>query len=120
VPRRGDDFATAGYVPDLGDVVHLNWAPAVGHEMRGPHSALVVSATAYNHGTGLAIVCPVTSKIGKLSAFELPLKVGRVNRVVILSNLRAIDYQTRSVQYENRADAALVAEANRRVRMIFP
>lgn len=120
MPRRGDDFAGHGYVPELGDVVHMNWQPAVGHEMTGPHYGLVVSATAYNHGTGLAVLCPVTSKGGKLSAFELDVRAGRVNGVAILSALRAVDYQSRSVQYESKLAAETVAEANRRIRMIFP
>jgi mRNA-degrading endonuclease toxin of MazEF toxin-antitoxin module len=118
--RRGDDFAGAGYVPELGDVVHLNWDPAIGHEMRGRHYGLVVSATAYNHGTGLVVVCPITSKVGKLSAFEFEVKAGRVNGVAILSALRSLDYQTRSVQYEAKLDQPGSAEANRRIRMIFP
>jgi mRNA-degrading endonuclease toxin of MazEF toxin-antitoxin module len=117
--RRGDDFGR-GYVPELGDVVHLNWDPAVGHEMKGPHYGLVVSATLYNQGTGLAVVCPITSQRGKISAFELPIRAGRVNGVVVLSNLRSLDYQTRSLQFEARVEAATVAEANRRIRLIFP
>jgi mRNA interferase MazF len=120
VTRRGDDFAGAGYAPSLGDIVHLNWSPAIGHEMKDRHYGLVVSATAYNHGTGLIVACPITSKVGKLSAFEFEIRAGRVSGVAILSALRAIDYQSRSVQYEGKTDAAAVAEANRRIRMIFP
>ncbi len=62
MPRRGDDFAH-GYTPALGDVVHLNWAPSEGREMKGPHYALVLSADLYNVGTELVVVCPVTSKV---------------------------------------------------------
>jgi mRNA interferase MazF len=120
VPRRGDDFAGAGYVPALGDVVHLNWSPSVGHEMKDRHYGLVVSATAYNHGTGLVVTCPITSKVGKLSAFEFEIRAGRISGVAILSALRAIDYQSRRVQHEGKVDAAVVTEANRRIRMIFP
>ena len=120
MPRRGDDFAGAGYVPEMGDVIHMNWSPSVGHEMKDRHYGLVVSATQYNHGTGLVVACPITSKVGKLSAFEFEVRAGRVNGVAILSALRAIDYQNRSVQYEGKVDAAIVAEANRRIRMIFP
>jgi mRNA-degrading endonuclease toxin of MazEF toxin-antitoxin module len=88
--------------------------------MKGPHYALVVSATLFNQGTGLAVLCPITSKVGKLSAFEFAIVVGRVNGVAILSDLRSIDYQERSVQYENAVNPDVVGEANRRIRMIFP
>ena len=120
MPKRGDDFQRNSYVPLLGDVVHLNWSPTVGHEMDGPHYGLVVSADLFNQGTGLAVVVPITSKGGKLSGFELPIKAGRVNGVVVLSGLRSLDYQNRDVQFEARAGAAEVAEANRRIRMVFP
>jgi mRNA-degrading endonuclease toxin of MazEF toxin-antitoxin module len=117
-PPRGDDFANGQYVPELGHVVHMNWNPAIGHEMKGPHYALVVSATLFNQGTGLAVLRCVTSKVGKLSAFEFTISAGRVNGVAILSDLRSIDYQERSVQYE--AATVAISEANRRIRMIFP
>ena len=120
MPRQGDDFARQGYAPSLGDVVHLDWAPAIGHEMRGPHYGLVVSDTRYNHGTGLVVLCPITSNVGKLSHFEYPIQVGRVSGAVILSELRSVDYQTRSIQFEDAVSATVIAEANRRIRMIFP
>ena len=119
MPRRGDDFAR-GYAPALGDVVHVDWAPSLGREMRGPHYALVLSADLYNMATGLAVLCPITSKVGKLSDFEFPVRSGRVNGAAILSELRSLDYQARSVRYEASVPPAAVAEANRRVRMIFP
>lgn len=119
MPRRGDDFAR-GYTPALGDVVHVDWAPSLGREMRGPHYALVLSADLYNVATGLAVLCPITSKVGKLSDFEFPVRSGRVNGAAILSELRSLDYQARSVQYEASVPPASIAEANRRVRMIFP
>jgi len=119
VPKRGDDFPSAGYVPSRGDIVHLNWAPSVGHEQSGPHYGLVLSQDAYNVGTGLVIVSPITSKSGKLSGFELPVRAGRVNGVVILSEIRTLDYQARSVQYEDRAPQDTVSEAIRRIRIVL-
>jgi mRNA-degrading endonuclease toxin of MazEF toxin-antitoxin module len=119
VPRRGDDFAR-GYTPALGDVVHLDWSPPHGREMQGPHYALVLSADLYNVATGVVVVCPVTSRVGKLSDFEFPVRVGRVNGAAILSELRSLDYQARSIQFAGKLPGADIAEANRRVRMIFP
>lgn len=117
--RRGDNFAR-GYTPALGDVVHVDWAPSQGREMRGPHYALVLSADQYNVATGLAVLCPITSKVSKLSDFEFPVRSGRVNGAAILSELRSLDYQARNIQYEAKVPPAAIAEANRRVRMIFP
>jgi mRNA-degrading endonuclease toxin of MazEF toxin-antitoxin module len=120
VPRRGDNFQTASYVPLLGDVVHVDWSPAVGHEMAGPHYGLVMSADLFNQSTGLVLAAPITSKGGKLSGFEIPIQVGRVSGVIVISALRSLDYLRRDIQYEAKANPALVAEANRRLRIIFP
>ena len=78
MPRRGDNFQNANYVPDFGDVVHLNWTPAVGHEMQGPHYGLVLSSSNSNHATGMIVVIPITSKGGKVSGAEVPIQSGRV------------------------------------------
>ncbi|MGE4278691.1 MAG: type II toxin-antitoxin system PemK/MazF family toxin [Magnetospirillum sp.] len=99
--------------------MHLDWNPALGHEMKGPHYGLVLSQDAYNIGTGLVVVSPITSKVGKLSAFEFEVRAGRVNGVAVLSQFRTLDYQTRSIQYEGSISAELIDEATRRVRMVL-
>ena len=43
-----------------GDIVKLNFSPAVGNEMKGEHPALVVSSNSYNEKTAYIIVCPIT------------------------------------------------------------
>ena len=118
MPSKGDDF-TKGYVPSRGDVVHLDWTPALGHEMKGPHYGLVLSQDAYNIGTGLVVVSPITSKVGKLSAFEFEVRAGRVNGVAVLSQFRTLDYQTRGIQYEGTIAVEQIDEAVRRVRMVL-
>jgi mRNA interferase ChpB len=47
------------YVPERGDIIHLEFDPASGREMKGAHFALVLSAKAFNR-QGLAIVCPIS------------------------------------------------------------
>ena len=114
----GDDFKN-GYTPEQGDVVHLNWQPSVGSEMVGPHYGLAVSQSTFNIGTGLVVVCPITSKTDKLSGFDLPIRSGRVHGAVVLSQMRTLDYTSRSIQFESKAQANDVLEASRRVKMIF-
>ena len=69
--------------------------------------------------TGLVVVSPITSKVGKLSAFEFEIRTGRVNGVAVLSQFRTLDYQTHSIQFEGAISAELIDEATRRVRMIL-
>jgi len=45
---------------DAGDIVHLDFTPSAGHEMRGPHYALVISRRAFNQASGIVWVCPIS------------------------------------------------------------
>ncbi len=47
------------YTPSRGDIIHLQFDPATGREMKGPHFALVVSSKLFNQ-SGLAMVCPIS------------------------------------------------------------
>ena len=47
------------YVPDRGDIVHIEFDPASGQEMKGPHFGLVVSPKLFN-SRGLAMICPIS------------------------------------------------------------
>jgi len=116
--KCGDDF-TCGYTPEQGDVVHLNWQPSVGSEMVGPHYGLVVSQSTFNIGTGMVMICPITSKTDKLSGFDLPIRSGRVNGAAVLSQMRTLDYMSRSVEFESKALDDDILEASRRIKMIF-
>ena len=46
-------------VPDRGDIIHFQFDPASGQEMKGNHFALVVSRKLFNQ-QGLAFVCPIS------------------------------------------------------------
>lgn len=50
------------YIPSKRDLVWLEFDPRVGHEQSGRRPALVLSEQLFAERTGLAIVCPVTSK----------------------------------------------------------
>lgn len=99
-------MARLTYVPDRGDLVHVNLSPLAGRELTGPHYALVLSPKSYNHATGLVICVAITSRI-RGGPFEvglpkglLPPKagVGAVGSVILSDALRQLDYRDRSMQ----------------------
>ena len=49
----------AAYIPNRGDIVHLQFDPASGQEMKGNHFGLVISQKAFN-ARGLAMICPIS------------------------------------------------------------
>ena len=65
----------SSYVPDRGDLVWLEFALLAGSEQRGRRPALVLSPKTYNGRVGLALICPITSKI-RGYPFELLLPDG--------------------------------------------
>jgi len=61
------------YVPQAGDIVMLDFDLQVGREQAKRRPVLVLTDQRYNRGSGLAVVCPLTSK-RKPYPFALPLR----------------------------------------------
>ncbi len=101
------------YVPDAGDLIWTHFDPALGREQAGRRPALVVSAARFTEHTGLAVVCPITSRVRPFpTSVVLPdgLPVGGE---ILVSHLRSIDTLARPVLYAGAAVPAAVARAVR-------
>lgn len=86
------------YVPERGDVVWLTAPGVVGHEQAGRRPWFVVSPVAYNGKVGLALLCPLTSRV-KGYPFEVPLPAGLPVRGVILSDqVKSLDWRARGAE----------------------
>jgi mRNA interferase MazF len=96
------------YTPDRGDLVWLEFDPQAGHEQAGRRPAFVVSPRAYNARAGLAVVCPVTTKV-KGYPFEVLVQTSaRVTGCVLADQLKSLDYRARRAVFVDKADAAVV------------
>lgn len=95
-------MARETYFPDRGDLVHLRLQPSAGREQTGPRYAIVLSPKLYNKASGLAICCPVTSKV-KGHPFEVPVDGKIVKGVVLSDHFRSMDYRERDIAYVERA-----------------
>lgn len=103
------------YVPNRGDVVWLSFDPQAGHEQAGRRPALVLSPAAYNGKVGLALCCPITSRV-KGYVFEVALPAGGIITGVVLSDqLRNLDWRARQAKFIMRAPANVVQEVLARV-----
>lgn len=49
--------------PDRGDILHIQFDPASGREMKGDHYCLVVSPKSFNEHFRLSMVCPISGGI---------------------------------------------------------
>ena len=83
------------YVPARGDLVWLQSDPQAGHEQAGRRPALVLSPKEYNRRAGLALCCPITSKV-KGYPFEVPLPPGLdVKGAVLADQVKSLDWRSR-------------------------
>lgn len=88
-----------GYLPERGDIVWLTFTPQAGHEQAGRRPALVLSPAAYNNKVGLAIFCPVSSKI-KGYPFEVLIPQGlTISGAVLCDQVKSLGWKARQVEF---------------------
>ncbi len=86
------------WVPGRGDIIWITMAPTKGHEQSGRRPALVVSPAAYNGQVGLALLCPITSRV-KGYPFEVLIPDGLSVRGVVLSDqVKSLDWRARDAE----------------------
>ena len=89
----------------------LAFDPQAGHEQAGRRPALVVSPEAYNRKVGLALMCPVTSRV-KGYPFEVLLPVeGTVSGVVLADQVKSLDWRARRARPAGRVPPVVLEEA---------
>jgi mRNA interferase MazF len=90
------------YVPERGDIVWLEFTPQAGREQAGHRPALVISPRPYNSKVGLALFCPITSRI-KGYPFEVELESGGKTSVVLSDKIKSLDWRARKAKRFGRA-----------------
>jgi mRNA interferase MazF len=98
------------YIPRKGDFIAVTFDPQSGHEQRGRRPALVVSNTQFNEHTGLAIVCPLTSKDRKFPFHVAVVNHRQVGGFVMVEQVKSIDYRARKAYQIGKASQDLLDE----------
>ncbi len=87
------------YVPERGDVVWVNFKPQAGREQDGMRPALVLSPSAYNIKTSLAVLCPITSHV-KGYPFEVLIPAGlKAAGAVLSDHVKSLDWKVRGASF---------------------
>ncbi len=103
-------MARGHFVPQRGDIVKMSFDPQSGHEQAGWRPALVVSPALYNRASGLALLCPITSR-AKGYPFEVALPDGlAVSGVILADQVRSLDWRARKAKLVDRAPMPVVRE----------
>jgi mRNA interferase MazF len=95
------------YVPDAGDIVLLDFDPQIGREEAKRRPALVLTDIRYNRASGLAVVCPLTSK-RKPYPFSLPVTVGQVDGAILVDQLKSMAWAGRGAEFHSRIAPSLL------------
>ncbi|HUS88232.1 MAG TPA: endoribonuclease MazF [Desulfosporosinus sp.] len=98
------------YIPDKGDIVWLQFNPQAGHEQAGERPALVLSPKEYNRKTGLALFCPITSRI-KGYPFEVRLPEDLpIGGVILADQIKNLDWVSRSARFSCKLPEEILQE----------
>lgn len=110
---------TALFVPRRGDVVWLDFYPQTGHEQGGRRPEVVLSPQAYNGKVGLALFCPITTRV-KGYPFEVavPADCG-VTGVVLADHVKNLDWRARRAEFICRLPAPVIADILARLSAIL-
>jgi mRNA interferase MazF len=110
---------SASYIPERGDFVWITLNPQAGHEQAGRRPAVVLSPRTYNKPSGLALFCPSTNRT-KVYPFEVHLsEQSPVTGVVLVDQLRSLDWQVRHMEFIGELDAQTLAELFARLRPLM-
>jgi mRNA interferase MazF len=106
------------FVPEAGDIVMMDFDPQVGREQAKRRPALVLTDQRYNRASGLAIVCPLTSK-RKPYPFALPIAIDQVEGAVLVDQLKSMDWAGRRAQFHSKAAPAIVSKVRQYVAVLL-
>lgn len=105
------------YVPQLGDIVWLDFDPQAGHEQAGHRPALVLTPERYNRLRGIMICCPLTTRI-KGYPFEV-LVPGDPPSAILADQLKNLDWRARRARRKGRVPPAILEEVQAKIRALL-
>ena len=107
------------YIPEKGDIVWLDFDPQSGKEQAGKRPGVVLSPKIYNARTGLAVFCPITSKI-KNYPFEVLLEKGLKTKGAVLSDhVKNFDWRARNARFREKLPQKMLNEVLAKLQLLL-
>lgn len=104
---------------EQGDIIEIDFTPAVGHEAAKTRPAVVLSVFEFNVRSSLVMVAPITSTD---NGYPMHVKVGgeaNVNGYVAIESMRSLDVAQRGFRHIGYVDDKTLREMLSRVRAMF-
>ena len=100
-------------IPSKGDIIHLEFDPSSGKELKGRHFCLVVSSKAFNQRFQLAMVCPISggaAYVARETGFLISLTgTGtRTDGSIHVHQLKSLDFTARKARFIERAPVEII------------
>ena len=111
-------MVTPPYVPDRRDVVWIDLDPTLGREQAKRRPAIVISPRSYNQKTNLMLVCTITSE-QKDYPFEVLLSSEKVAGVVLVDQVRALDWKVRETRFIVKAKPKEFSEIQDKLKLLI-
>ena len=97
----------------------IDFDPQIGREQAGRRPAVVLSPAAYNRRVGLALFCPVTSRV-KGYPFEVAIPDGSgVAGVILADQVKSLDWRKRNASVIGVLPRETVAAVLHRVNALL-
>ena len=107
------------YVPSRGDIVWLSFNPTSGHEQSGRRPGIVISPKEYNEKVGLALCCPITSRI-KDYPFEVRIDIkNKIEGAILSDQLKSLDWRERQAKYIASATKEILDETIEKIKLLI-
>jgi mRNA interferase MazF len=109
----------AGYCPDWGDIIWLDFRQPAGNEQAGHRPALVLSPRAFNELTGRCIACPITSR-NRDWGLQVAMPDGhQVSGVVQTDQVRSASWEQRGSRFACQAPAGVLDDVRAKLRALL-
>ncbi|MBW4047706.1 MAG: type II toxin-antitoxin system PemK/MazF family toxin [Proteobacteria bacterium] len=111
------------YLPNRGDIVHLDFDPSSGREMNGPHFGLVLSGKVFNQ-QGLAMICPISQGAAAVArtygTVVTLMGTGTDTQGAIhCHQLKSLDWRARNARFKESVSQFIIEEVQARVEAIL-
>jgi mRNA interferase ChpB len=111
------------YTPERGDIVHLQFDPALGKEMKGPHYGLIISGRPFNL-SGLAMICPISqgkAEIARTYGTVVTLYGTGIDTqgAIHCHQLKSMDWKIRQAKLKERVPVFVMDEVEARLQAIL-
>lgn len=106
------------YIPDRGDVVWVDFDPALGREQKGARPAVILSSAHYSKYSSLMVACPLTTSV-KGYPFEVTLVFKGKKAAVLSDQIRSVDWRARKVAKAGAVSEEVINEVNAKISALL-